>query len=179
MIAKVAVEIGLAAFIFLVGGLFWQFFKRTKFLRVAICSEPFLQEFVTRRALDSPSPMNNHFARRLSKDANGYALNIKIVLDADRISQRRFQSFVGVAVLAALIGSYFLGPGYFAINFGIFLLTALVPISQSTQMSALDQVLALALILHRWDLEDGDECARWIEQAWSLRPLYNSVKQAS
>jgi hypothetical protein len=178
MIARVAIEVVLGVVTFLAGGIFWQFPKRAKFLKAVICNELFLRGFVTRSALESPSPMNAMAAQKLYKDATGYVINIKILFDADKISQRRPQMFLGTIVLASLLGSYFLGPIYLAINIGIFLLVALVPIFRSTQINALDQVVAIALILHKWHLEDAAGCVQWIDQASSLRPLYNAVTLA-
>src|SRR4051794_21715387 len=102
MIIRITSEIMLAVVTFLAGGVFWQFPKRTKFLKAAMCSETFLREFITRGALESPSPMNAEFAQKFTNDASGYVVNIKILFDADRISQRPPQMFLGAIVLAAL-----------------------------------------------------------------------------
>jgi hypothetical protein len=72
-----------------------------------------------------------------------------------------------------------MGLVYLAINVGLFFLTALVPISSSARMNATDHILTIGVILHQWRLAKPADCDRWIDDAWSLRPLYDAVKKAS
>ena len=175
MITKIVIEVVLVIITFFAGGLFWHLQRRGKYLAQIICNEPFLSQFVSRDALESASPMITPFAE---KNQVGYFLNIKLVIDADRISQRRTKLIFLAILAAAFTGSYFLGVPYLAVSIVIFFLSGLGPLSPSVQSSALQHVLAIALILDRWRTENTAECEQWIEQARSLRPLYNAVKAA-
>jgi hypothetical protein len=175
MIIRISAEIFLAIVAFLIGGVFWQFQKRRRFLKQVVANELFLSQFITRSTLEAASPMITPFAE---KNEMGYLLNVKVVIDADRISQRRVMLTFGVVLLAILLGSYMFGLAYLAINVVVVFLSALSPILQSTQSNALEHVLAIALILHKWHAENASECERWIEHAYTLRPLYSAVKRA-
>jgi len=84
----------------------------------------------------------------------------------------------GFVLLGVVLGSYFLGTVYLAINVIIIFLSAIPGISEPARDNALLQVLTLAVILDKWRAENATDCEQWIEQAWSLRPLYNAVKSA-
>ena len=53
------------------------------------------------------------------------------------------------------------------------------PLSNAAKKSALQHVLILGLILRKWRQENPTECDDWIEQAWTLQPLYDAIKDAS
>ena len=172
MIARIAVEIVLAIITFFAGGLFWQLRKRARFLAEAIRSEPLLNQFISRETLDSASPMVTPFAEKKVT----YALNVQLVVDADAASQRRTM-FMFVLILAAtFVGSYFLGVTFLVINLVLFFLSAFSPISPSARSNALQHILALALILHRWRTENPRECDEWVARVPSLAPIYNAVR---
>jgi hypothetical protein len=103
---------------------------------------------------------------------------MKTLIDADRASQRRAAMTFAAVVAAVLIGSYFLGAVYLLTNLVLLCLAASVPISRPAQSNALEHVFTIALILHRWRLENATECDQWIDYAKSLRPLYEAVKKA-
>src|SRR5437773_9613108 len=154
MIARIAIEIVLGLVTFFAGGLFWQLRKRARFLADAIRNEPLLSQFISRETLESASPMVTPFAEKKVT----YALNVQLVVDADAASQRRTM-FIFVLILAAtLVGSYFLGIAYLAINLALLFFSAFSPISPSARSNALQHVLALALILYRWRTENPHEC---------------------
>jgi hypothetical protein len=172
MIDKILIEVILALLIFFAGGLFWQLRKRAKFLRAIIGNESFLSQFISRSALDNASPMITPFAEKKLT----YALNVQLVIDADIASQRRTTVMFLVVIIAALVGSWFLGPVYFLVTLALFFFSAASPIFESTRSNALQHVLALALILDRWRAENPHECDEWIQRVPSLRPVYNAVK---
>jgi hypothetical protein len=172
MIARIAVEIVLGFITFFAGGLFWQLRKRARFLAEAIRSDPLLQQFISRETLDSASPMVTPFAEKKIT----YALNVQCVVDADAASQRRTMFMFVLILMAALVGSYLLGVAFLAINLVFFFLSAVSPISPSARSNALQHVLALALILHRWHTENPRECDEWVARVPSLAPIYNAVR---
>jgi hypothetical protein len=172
IIAKILIEIALAVIIFFAGGLFWQLRKRAKFLRAVIGSESFLVKFISRSALDTASPMITPFAdKKLT-----YGLNVRLIIDADIASQRRPMIIFVLVIVAALVGSWFLGVVYFVVSLMLFFVSSASPISDSARSNALQHILAIALILDRWHAENSPECDEWIQRVPSLRPIYNAVK---
>jgi uncharacterized membrane protein YwzB len=172
MIVRIAIEIALGLITFIAGGLFWQLRKRARFLAEAIHSEPLLQQFISRQTLDTASPMVTPLAEKKIT----YALNIQLVVDADAVSQRRTMFIFVFILTATLVGSYFLGVWFLAINVVLLFLSAFSPISPSARSNALQHILALALILHRWRAENPRECDEWVARVPSLEPIYNAVR---
>jgi len=176
MIVRIGIEFVLAIITLIVGSTFWEFPKRARFLKAVISNEQFLLQFITPTTFDSVSPMIRRYAE---KSEGGYVVNMGAVTHADRVSQRRLQLLNGAVVLAALVGSYFLGPIYLAVSVAIFLISGIGSISAAARNNALEHVLVLAFILHKWHSEDPSGCEQWIQEAWSLRPLYTVVKLTS
>jgi hypothetical protein len=174
MSLRIIIEIVLAAVTLFAGQTFWQLRKRARFLRRAIHTPWFLETLISRERLANPPSRVAVFAQ---KNEVGYSLNIKCIVDADRASQRRVTLFFTMAIAAIFIGSYFLGASYLVINVVLFFLTALIPISQSAQFSATEHVFTIALILHKWRLDNPSECDQFIEYTSSLRPLYEQIKK--
>ena len=156
------------------GQTFWQLRKRERFLKEAIRTPAFIESLISRERLASPPP---RVLALVQKNEVGYVLNMKCVMDADRVSQRRVTIFFGVVVAAILVGSYFIGLVYLAINVALFFLTASVPIASSAQSNAAEHIFTVGLILHRWRLENAKQCDEFVESAWSLRPLYEVVRK--
>lgn len=174
MMLQAIFEIILAIVTFFIARQFWVCFKRDKFLRQVICNESYLESFISRDALDNPSPTIAPFAR---PNQIGYFINIQAVIEADRGSVRRIKVFFAIVLIAIAVSSYFLGMPYLIINTVVLLLGGLGSISQPAQESVLQHVLALALILRKWHIENPAECEQWIKQALTLRPLYSVVKR--
>lgn len=175
MLLHITIEIVLAVATLFASLTFWQLRKRERFLKMAIYNSPFLESVISRERLANPSPRISVFAQ---KNEGGYVFNMKLAVDADSASQRRVTLFSAVAIAAIFIGSYFLGVSYLVINVVLFFLTDLVPISSSAQSNAMEQVFIMALILHKWRLDNATECDQWVEHAWSVHPLYEAVKKA-
>lgn len=174
MLGRIALEVLLAVATLFTGRSIWQLHKRAKFLKHVICNQPYLERSISPDALINPSPMIAPF---IEQNQTGYFMNIKCVIEADRVLQRRVKIAFGLVLAAIFVGSYFIGVLYFIINIVLFSLTASAPISQRAQANALRHVLTLAVILRQWHLENSVECEQWVEQAWSLRPLYDVVKK--
>ena len=156
------------------GQTFWQLRKRERFLKDAIRTPAFLESLISRERLTSPPP---HVLAFVQKNEVGYVLNMKCVMDADRASQRRVAILFSAVIAAILVGSYFMGLVYLAINVVLFFVTASVPIASSAQSNAMEHIFTVGLILHRWRLEDAKQCDEFVEHAWSLRPLYEVVRK--
>jgi hypothetical protein len=175
MVLHIIIEVVLAFATILASQAFWQLRKRERFLRWAIHNPPLLESLLSRDTLSNPLPRILLFAE---KNEVGYVLNMKCVEHADRSSQWRTTIFFGIAVAAILIGSYSLGISYLAINFVLSLLTASFPLSPSARANAIEHIFTIALILHKWRLDNATECDEWITYARSLQPLYEAVKNA-
>jgi len=169
---KIVIEIVLGILVFFAGQTFWQLRKREKFVRSAIQVPEFLQTIVSKERLSSPPPHMLAFVQ-----GSEYALNIKCVIDADRASQRRVAISHGFVIAAIFVGSYFMGPVYLGINVIMFFATKSIPIASSVKGNAIDHILTLGLILHRWRLVNAKECDEFVEHAQTLRPLYNAVQK--
>ena len=127
-----------------------------------------------RERLESPSPADVVFSQ---KNEIGYFINIKTVIIADRSSQRQVCFMFATILTGIFVGSFVLGVPYFAVNIVVFLLTAFGTISPSAKENAVQHVLSLATILHKWRREDAGGCDEWVKHASSLRPLYETVKK--
>ena len=172
MIIRIIIELFVAILLLIVGNTFWEFPKRAKFLSRAVCDQQFLLLFLAPGAFDSLSPAITRYA-----ECDGrYMVSLGALAQADRVSQRRLKLIHGAVVLALLVGSYFLGPIYLAVNVAVFLLSGLGSIASPARKNALDHILALAYILHRWHLEDPAGCEQWIQETYALKPLYSVVK---
>lgn len=172
MITKILIEVVLGLIVFFSGGLFWQLRKRAQFLAHVIGNEPFLAQIISRGALDNASPMITPFAEKRVT----YALNVKMVIDADIESQRRTKLIFVAILVATITGSWFVSPLCLLINIFVFFLSGATSISPSAQSNAVQHILAIALILDRWRAENLGECDEWIQQVPNLQPIYNVVK---
>jgi hypothetical protein len=173
MLAAIIIEIVLALIVLFAGGLFWQLRKRARFLAAAIRSDDLLRHLITREALEKESPDLAPFAE---KKLPTYALHVQIVVDADRLSQNRTTLIFAALIVAALVGSYFLGWTYPLINIALFCLSAFSPLSPSARSNAFQHIFSLALILKQWRAENPQECDQWVQLVPSLGPIYNAVK---
>jgi len=174
MLMKIIIEIVLGIVMLFAGHTFWQLSKRKRFLKAAIQTPELLESLISREILSSPPP---HLLVYVQNSKLGYALNIKCVLDADRASQRQVFIFSVFIIIAILLGSYFMGFVYLAINIAVFLIPMFEPISPSAKTNALEQILTIGLILHQWRIDNAKACDEFVKRAWSLRPLYDFVRR--
>jgi hypothetical protein len=176
MIIRIVIEVLFAITLLMVGNTLWEFPKRAKFLKRAISDQQFLLSFITPVTFDSLSPAITAYADHC--DGN-YMVSIGALAHVDRVSQRRLKFLTGAVVLALLVGSYFLGPIYLVISIAVFVFSGMGSIGSAARTNALDHILALSYILHRWHLEDPAGCEKWVQQAYTLEPLYSVVKIVS
>ena len=125
--------------------------------------------------LDNPSPK---ILPLLEKHQEGFVINIHVAIYSDTQATKRSKIMFGVISGIVLLISYFLGVSYLVINAAIFFLSGLARVSQQAQANAHQQIIALATILDRWRRHNISECEQWLQQAWSLRSLYDAVKNA-
>lgn len=155
---------------------FWQFQKRKKYWKWVTQTPEALALLFSKVTFEDPPSEALSFARE-PKPEVGYMWNVKCLMDSDADAFRRYSFLYGVAIIAILVGSYFLGGVFLIINAALMLLTALRPISISTQADARMTIFALGLILHRWRQANAAECDKFIEQAYGFRVLYEAVKR--
>jgi hypothetical protein len=172
MIIRIAIEVVIAILLLIVGNIFWEFPKRAKFLKKAISDQQFLLLLLAPGAFDS---LTQAITRYAECDGN-YMASIGALAHADQVSHRRLKFVTLAVVLALLVGSYFLGLIYLAVSIAVFLFSGLGPIGSAARKNALDHILALGYVLHRWHLEDPTGCEQWVQQAYTLKPLYSVVK---
>lgn len=173
MIVHIIIEVVLGIIMFIAGQTVWQLYKRERFLKVAIQTPAILESVISRQRLSDPPP---HLLLYAKKHELGYVANMNCVIEADKRSQRRVTFIFAAVVSAVLISSYCIGPVYLGINLVLFFLSASVPFASSAQSNATEFILTIALILHRWRLENAKQCDEFIESAWSLKPLYETVR---
>lgn len=172
----IVIGVVLALVAYVAGLTFWQVIKRAQYVRKTLANDYFLNQWITRKLLDSAAPELEFY---LQKMPGGRALNIGVEVRSDQSSLQWMKVFSGVAAAAALIGSYFVGPIYLAVSVGVFCLAALGRVSDHAKTNALKHIVTMAVILDRWRTEDAAECEQWIEQTYTLRPLYDAVKAAA
>lgn len=172
MLLHITLELVLAVAVLFLSATFWEGLKTRKYFIAAIWDPP--EGLISRETLANPPSIVSLYAENTKTIASGYALNIMAVL---RRGKRGTMPLL-VLIVAILIGSYFLGVAYLVINAVLSLLTSLIPLCRRAKVSAMEDVLALALILHKWRLDNSTECDQWIEVACNLRPVYEAVKKA-
>jgi len=178
MLIHFAIELALGFATFFGGALFFQFGKRDRYMRREVCHPAFLHAYVAPELLDIPDPYVSSMSQGAGQNELKWLLILNSLLKADEISQRRPRMIIGLFLAGVLTGSYFLGVVYLFINLAILVSSAAVPIQQSTEKNARDHVLTVARILDKWSAENPSHCEEWIQQAKSLRPLYDAVKAA-
>jgi hypothetical protein len=173
MIIKIIIEIALAFITMIASNLFWQIIRRKQFLIAALHDEPFLKGFFAQIDLDRPKPDLELYVQQIP---GGYAMNLKLVIQSDEVTQRRPRMFMTVVLILIFTASYYiLGGLYLVINLLIFSLFSLCKLSKSTYGNAFEHIVTVALIIHRWHLMNPSHCKLFIERAWALRPLYNAI----
>ena len=63
MILRILVEVILAVATFIVGYLFWQLIERAKFLRRAVCNQPYLEGYISAESALESAPADNTVRR--------------------------------------------------------------------------------------------------------------------
>jgi hypothetical protein len=172
MSATIVIEVVLAIGILFVANSFWQLVKRDNFLKKIIRSKPLLEEVIPRSALHKSDPKIAAYAE---KTQLGYALNIPLVVEADRKTIKRLQIIFGLIGIIVAAGSYAFGLIYLILNCTFFAIPAFFPITQSAQRSAIDHVIEIAVILFHWRSEDSMQCDDFANKS-VLRTLNDVIK---
>lgn len=166
-------EIALAVLTVFVASIFWQLVKRKSYLRQAVGNKAILDACISHDVLvNPPARLEPYF----EKNEIGYFVNIDSVVKADQASQQRIKIVAVVILILVFIGSFYLGYQYLAINVALLLLLGFSRISESAKANALEQILTIAIILHRWRIENPVECDEWVGKADTLKELYGTVK---
>lgn len=176
MITHVAIEIVLAVTILFASSSFWQLTKRDIYLKEIIRNKSLLENLIIRSNLDAPNPIDAVFAE---KNEIGYILKLQCVTKSDQQTIKRLKIIFGLIGIVVTIASGALGSTYFIVNCVLLTLPAFFPIMQSAQRSAIDHIMEIAVILHRWRSENPMECDNFISNTTSLQPLYNTIKNAN
>lgn len=168
-------EIIFAVVILLLGRHLWDCYKRDKFLGQVIVDESFLTGSISRNLLELENPPPK-IALFVDRSPLGYSFNVEAHLKADRIALRRVKTICIVVLITVVIASYYMGASYLVANIFLLLLIGFAPVSEQAKASALEHVLIVAIILHKWHRENPEECEVFVEEARVLRLLYNVVK---
>lgn len=177
LLIHIGIEIVLVIATLFAGNIFWELRKRDRFLKQIICNQSFLETLITRQVLVNAS-QHRYIAPLIKKNDIGWFLNIQCVTNADIASNKKIAVLHTIILAVILMASLFLGVPYLVINLIVFILLQFGRISKSAQNNAIDHILTIALILDKWRSDNATECEDWIEQAHSLRPLYNAVRDA-
>jgi hypothetical protein len=176
MIVKVVIEIICAAVILFFGNSFWEFPKRARFLRDLISNQHLMVDSVLPN-LRGPTSATAQAC--LNMCTSNYPVCIGLLAKADKVSQRGLKILNAVTILAALIGSHWLGPIYLVVRIAAFALSGLGRISDAAAKNAFDHILEIGFILQKWHQEDEIGCERWMQQApqaSAVGPLNRIVK---
>jgi hypothetical protein len=172
MSTTIVIKVVLAIGILFVANSFWQLLKRDNFLKKIIRSKPFLEQLISGSALHKPGPKVATYAE---KSQLGYALNISLVVEADRKTIKRLQIIFGLIGIIVAAGSYAFGLIYLILNCAFFVIPAFFPITQSARRSAIDHIIEIAVILFRWRSEDSIQCDDFANKS-VLRTLNDVIK---
>ena len=168
---RIFLEILLALACLFLSSMWWALIKRDTLLKDAIRDGTVLS-VLTREQFENPPAQIAVYA---TKHELGYAMNLHVLLKADKRALRIPKLLFGVPLALLLIGSYVLGWTIFAINLGLFGLAGLQRVPNSAKANALEQVISIGVILYRWNAEDAAECRAFITKAHTLSNLYASV----
>jgi hypothetical protein len=168
---QLGIEILLGVASLFLGGMWWSLFKRDAYLRGAVNDETVLNG-LSRELLESPPARIGIYA---AKHELGYAMNLHILIKADRKGLRIPKLLFGGSLVLALVGSYMLGWRFLLINIGLICLAGLQRVPESAKANALEQLASIAVIFHKWNAEDPAECEAFIQKAHSLSHLYATV----
>jgi hypothetical protein len=174
MLLHVTIEVVLGAAMLFAGQAFWQLLKRKRFLEKALRTPAFLESLISRERLTNPPPRLLPF---LQKSEHGYALNMKVLMDVDRASQRRVTMFHAAVIVMIIVAGYLLGVVYFTINVLLFFLLAYGPTQPSVRFNSAEHIFTVGLILYRWRLGNIKECDEFVERSPGLRPLYDAIRK--
>jgi hypothetical protein len=84
-----------------------------------------------------------------------------------------------IVLLLVLLGSFYLGYPYLAVNVALICLLGFQPISHSAKLNACEHIITIAAILYRWRAEAPNECEEWVGHVPALSELYRAVVAAS
>jgi hypothetical protein len=176
MVLRILGELGILSLIILGSIWFWQFPKRGAFLHMTMRNETFLQGFLTAELLDHPHAAAEIYAR---PNEAGHFLNLAVLIQADRRSQRLPFLLLATFLLICFVLSYFLGVRYLILNLVLFLLIRLLPAEDSVRNNALSHIVEIGVILRRWHRENPGECDNFVRETKTLIPIYSVIKQLS
>jgi CheY-like chemotaxis protein len=176
ILLHIGVEIALAIATVFASQTCWQMLKRRRFMARIFPLQHFWEEFLTAEKLNDSSA----YVARITRESElGFVENIRLEAFAEVGVHRRVMLIAGTAMGIILVGGWALGSVYMVINVSLGVITAFEPLCRSARASATQHGLTLAIILHKWRKKDAAECDAWIDQTWSLRPLYEAVKNVS
>jgi hypothetical protein len=174
MFINVFLELIILIAIIFVGYSYWQLILRDRFARKVMNNQELLDSIFS---IDNFLHPPDRVALYAKINKYGWIFNIDILLKSDVSTQRKMKYLYLFIVVLLLLFSYLLGIVFFLINFICFSFLAFFPISNPAKLNALENIHCLALILYKWSSENSLECDKWIEQAQSVRKLYNVIKR--
>lgn len=170
--------IGLLALALVLVGAYvlFQSMKRKRAVRRLAADGGFLGRLITVPVLESTPPHQAHF---LSAGTNEEFLAAIYALSAsDKAATRTLRVVFGLLLFLGLVASFLLGGGWLIACAALVPLAGIVPLSGPGARNAAEHVLTTALVLDRWRSHDHAACAKFLEQATALRPLFDAVEYA-
>jgi hypothetical protein len=177
VLLRIAIELILSVAALLASYSFWQVRKRDVYFRHMMRDQHFLETWFSAYRTTF-AKMRDPVIPFEGKNGIPYMLTLGVVGRADRAAIRLLYLSFGVPLAAILIGSYFLGLPYLAVNVALSCLSALAPLCRPAKESALTDILEVAVVLRKWDTENASDCEKFVQQAWALKPLYEAVRKA-
>ena len=172
LIIKIGIECALMVPLLVLSQMFWSNVKNMRYRRSSLQNGEFLATLI--KQLNDEMPFSQRVADLKPREGNwAYSMMYHTKAEFQALSTMRW--IWAALILAILVGSFFLGWVFLALNLALF--GALAAIGQFGQEYALRNIVEVAAVLYCWRRDDPDGYRRFAEEAWALRTLRLAVEQ--
>jgi len=173
---RILVGIPTVVLVFVAAYVLFQSLKRKRALHRLATNDSTLRELITLPVLDSAAPEQTHLSRASTNEE--FLVIIYALISSDNAAISTMRLLSGLLLSVGLAASYMLGAGWLIACVASVLLASTVPLSGPGARSAVQNLLETALVLDRWRSHDQVACIKFLEQAYTLRPLFDAVEYA-
>lgn len=140
-----------------IAGIFWQFVRAPGHMRSVLECRGTLVDFL--EFAGHENIVNG--AASISDEAGYLGKSVDWLHRSHSIVVGKMINRMFILCVAILVGTYFLGLTYLAVNSGVFILAAVVPPTANIKNMNMDHVRTMAVALLRWHELDAADCATY------------------